>query len=52
MPFNPYKDKKIVSTHSRLKAAGAGRKIFIHGIPVSTHSRLKAAGRPVAESTP
>ena len=37
-------DSEVVSTHSRLKAAGWERYGFgIDGI-VSTHSRLKAAG--------
>ena len=34
----------LVSTHSRLKAAGKERLKTITGIGVSTHSRLKAAG--------
>ena len=33
-----------VSTHSRLKAAGAANKKLIQLGRVSTHSRLKAAG--------
>ena len=33
-----------VSTHSRLKAAGASVKLSANTWPVSTHSRLKAAG--------
>ena len=34
----------IVSTHSRLKAAGLRNIRFLHLSKVSTHSRLKAAG--------
>ena len=34
----------LVSTHSRLKAAGIGKTWFCHTGYVSTHSRLKAAG--------
>ena len=34
----------IVSTHSRLKAAGKGYIVQLSGFGVSTHSRLKAAG--------
>ena len=33
-----------VSTHSRLKAAGASTDEYSRTMPVSTHSRLKAAG--------
>ena len=33
-----------VSTHSRLKAAGADIAAWLESIRVSTHSRLKAAG--------
>ena len=33
-----------VSTHSRLKAAGALLFVKLSSIKVSTHSRLKAAG--------
>ena len=36
---------KIVSTHSRLKAAGRITNTGSAVIGVSTHSRLKAAGR-------
>ena len=36
----------IVSTHSRLKAAGYISKHINSRLPVSTHSRLKAAGEP------
>ena len=40
----------LVSTHSRLKAAGIrGRWIRLLWL-VSTHSRLKAAGAPVAKA--
>ena len=35
---------KIVSTHSRLKAAGQQLAVGGNGMGVSTHSRLKAAG--------
>ena len=35
---------RIVSTHSRLKAAGKSLLFFIIDVNVSTHSRLKAAG--------
>ena len=34
----------MVSTHSRLKAAGYGGRFKCHALRVSTHSRLKAAG--------
>ena len=34
----------LVSTHSRLKAAGYIAKHIDSRLPVSTHSRLKAAG--------
>ncbi len=34
----------IVSTHSRLKAAGYKRSMLDAVVLVSTHSRLKAAG--------
>ena len=34
----------VVSTHSRLKAAGRSRKLPPRRADVSTHSRLKAAG--------
>ena len=34
----------VVSTHSRLKAAGLTADTRIGGVAVSTHSRLKAAG--------
>ena len=44
MPFNPYKAKKTVSTHSRLKAAGPQFYKQQYCNQVSTHSRLKAAG--------
>ena len=37
----------IVSTHSRLKAAGVGGMPPSQYTGVSTHSRLKAAGRRV-----
>ena len=37
----------MVSTHSRLKAAGSCINRFIRPIFVSTHSRLKAAGGAV-----
>mgnify|MGYP001648477555 CR=1 FL=1 len=37
-------DKLIVSTHSRLKAAGEHSGLDGLGYSVSTHSRLKAAG--------
>ena len=33
-----------VSTHSRLKAAGAPKGVWFEFDDVSTHSRLKAAG--------
>ena len=36
---------KMVSTHSRLKAAGGGLRSSEMDLRVSTHSRLKAAGR-------
>ena len=39
---------KIVSTHSRLKAAGAFATSPVSGATVSTHSRLKAAGQQLA----
>ena len=35
----------VVSTHSRLKAAGVSIINFRQAIDVSTHSRLKAAGQ-------
>ena len=35
---------KLVSTHSRLKAAGGNRVVLVIRLKVSTHSRLKAAG--------
>ena len=35
---------QLVSTHSRLKAAGLGATLGAVGSKVSTHSRLKAAG--------
>ena len=38
------KIKELVSTHSRLKAAGGRLKNFQAAYGVSTHSRLKAAG--------
>ena len=34
----------MVSTHSRLKAAGFKSEHYLPGSAVSTHSRLKAAG--------
>ena len=34
----------LVSTHSRLKAAGSGEADIYQAAAVSTHSRLKAAG--------
>ena len=34
----------VVSTHSRLKAAGKAHVVEAEGFDVSTHSRLKAAG--------
>ena len=34
----------MVSTHSRLKAAGLFLRVSFIGCTVSTHSRLKAAG--------
>ena len=38
--------QRLVSTHSRLKAAGlAGIAVGLRLSNVSTHSRLKAAGR-------
>ena len=39
--INP--QKFVVSTHSRLKAAGSKRMVFCWPPKVSTHSRLKAA---------
>ena len=36
--------RMIVSTHSRLKAAGLVYRIRLRRLRVSTHSRLKAAG--------
>ena len=36
--------RKMVSTHSRLKAAGIGALKMCEDLKVSTHSRLKAAG--------
>ena len=36
--------KYVVSTHSRLKAAGQGYHVKSQAKKVSTHSRLKAAG--------
>ena len=39
----------VVSTHSRLKAAGADVDIVLKSLRVSTHSRLKAAGQTPAE---
>ena len=36
---------RIVSTHSRLKAAGEIQQVLLSVAVVSTHSRLKAAGR-------
>ena len=41
--------RKHVSTHSRLKAAGAKRVVIAVKAAVSTHSRLKAAGRPATD---
>ena len=38
----------LVSTHSRLKAAGSGVNLELLRQQVSTHSRLKAAGRKTA----
>ena len=38
----------LVSTHSRLKAAGTRHTVRTQSTSVSTHSRLKAAGRAVA----
>ena len=38
----------MVSTHSRLKAAGGVHQQGAGKIIVSTHSRLKAAGHPVS----
>ena len=35
----------VVSTHSRLKAAGSQQNLMYDGYVVSTHSRLKAAGQ-------
>ena len=40
IPHSP----NVVSTHSRLKAAGKRSRAEYDGIGVSTHSRLKAAG--------
>ena len=37
----------VVSTHSRLKAAGFAFGQPVKTIYVSTHSRLKAAGHPI-----
>ena len=34
----------VVSTHSRLKAAGLAERVADLPLMVSTHSRLKAAG--------
>ena len=34
----------VVSTHSRLKAAGKEKRTLLRAVAVSTHSRLKAAG--------
>ena len=39
----------VVSTHSRLKAAGTAAFKANPGFLVSTHSRLKAAGKVVAK---
>ena len=36
---------RMVSTHSRLKAAGVVEEYGAAALVVSTHSRLKAAGR-------
>ena len=41
---------KVVSTHSRLKAAGIEKAKSDQVISVSTHSRLKAAGRRYCDS--
>ena len=38
-------DAIVVSTHSRLKAAGSVVCTYKHKPKVSTHSRLKAAGQ-------
>ena len=38
-------NRALVSTHSRLKAAGADIDFWLLPTPVSTHSRLKAAER-------
>ena len=37
--------RKLVSTHSRLKAAGYLKGTDLLFLTVSTHSRLKAAGK-------
>ena len=42
----------MVSTHSRLKAAGRQGKAVIGGRAVSTHSRLKAAGASLKSLAP
>ena len=44
----------VVSTHSRLKAAGEGEELPESDFEVSTHSRLKAAGvvAPIKVSKP
>ena len=47
MPPSQYTGKDPVSTHSRLKAAGALDKPMHPSLLVSTHSRLKAAGKSV-----
>ena len=40
----------VVSTHSRLKAAGQSPKLLDVNLRVSTHSRLKAAGSAIETS--
>ena len=45
--YRPYvAQAALVSTHSRLKAAGDTSFLYRSNTSVSTHSRLKAAGKP------
>ena len=44
MPKSSINSNSMVSTHSRLKAAGHSDRRYKLGRKVSTHSRLKAAG--------
>ena len=48
MGQEPHRAGFSVSTHSRLKAAGADLAQAAFHAQVSTHSRLKAAGKPGA----